>query len=94
MNADPKDQSQTLGSMEFYMPCHAFGYGQLYVALSRVRAPASNKLMISPDISEIEGHDRKHKLPATVLSRELFPKIDKKTVFVVGIKSIHWYCVI
>ena len=61
------------------MPCHVFGHGQLYVTVSRVRAPALNKLKILPDISEIEGHDGKH--TNSVVFRELLRKNDKKKLF-------------
>lgn len=50
-----KAQGQTLNSVGLYLPCHVFGHGQLYVALSRVRKPGSLKLMIPSEISEIEG---------------------------------------
>jgi hypothetical protein len=65
-----KAQGQTLGSVGLYLPCHAFGHGQLYVALSRVRTPASLKLMISSDISKVEDRDGKY--TNNIVFREVF----------------------
>lgn len=55
-----KAQGQTLQSVGLYLPCHAFGNGQLYVALSQVRTPISIRLMIPPEISEIENQVGKY----------------------------------
>jgi hypothetical protein len=33
-------QGQTLDSVGLYLPCHVFGHGQLYVAMSRIRTPS------------------------------------------------------
>ncbi|CEP17305.1 hypothetical protein [Parasitella parasitica] len=50
-----KSKGQTLSSVGLYWHCHAFGHGQLYAALSWVRIPRFIKLMISSEISKIEG---------------------------------------
>jgi hypothetical protein len=65
-----KAQGQTLNSVDLYLPCHVFGHGQLYVALSRVRKPGSLKLMIPSEISEIEG--KVGKFTNNVVFREVF----------------------
>ncbi|CEP09472.1 hypothetical protein [Parasitella parasitica] len=52
-----KAQGQTLGSFGLYLPCHVFGHGQLYVALSRVCTPSSIKLMIPDEISKVENQE-------------------------------------
>jgi len=41
-----KAQGQTLDSAGLSLPCHVFGHGQLYVALSRVRAPEGIKTVV------------------------------------------------
>ncbi|CAO3618552.1 unnamed protein product [Mucor hiemalis] len=52
-----KSQGQTLGSIGLYLPCHVFGHGQLYVALSRVRTPTSVRILIDPAFSKIQNKE-------------------------------------
>ena len=52
-----KAQGQTLGSIGLYLPCHVFGHGQLYVALSRVRTPSSVKILIDKTLSKIHNKE-------------------------------------
>ncbi|CAO0795671.1 unnamed protein product [Mucor circinelloides] len=65
-----KAQGQTLGSVGLYLPCLVFGHGQLYIALSRVRTPRSLKLMIPPNISDIEGQEGR--FTNNIVFREIF----------------------
>jgi ATP-dependent exoDNAse (exonuclease V) alpha subunit len=52
-----KAQGQTLSSAGLYLPTSVFGYGQLYVAFSRVKTPDSIKILLEKEASTIEGQE-------------------------------------
>ena len=64
-----KAQGQTLENAGLYLPDHVFSHGHLYVALSRVKSPASLKLLIDQSISKIE--DFQHHYTKNIVFKEV-----------------------
>ena len=51
-----KAQGQTFDQVGLYLPTPVFTHGLLYVAMFRVRTPASIKILIDPKIAKVGNH--------------------------------------
>jgi ATP-dependent DNA helicase PIF1 len=69
-----KAQGQTINRIGIYLPNHVFGHGQLYVALSRVKAPKSIKIMIDKSCNSTIPENVSNGIHVTLYSQRYFSR--------------------